>query len=545
MKKFLSLILALALCLGLSVPATAVEEENEEMEADRAEIETVVETYLRECSEAIFLAKDHDFSRNTIYNQLNDKNAVSLQQTLEARERNHLKLMIEIDPEPTKLEDFTDNLRFQNVRIEYLRRIHELYNITYTQFNSSYTFEQVVVDGDYAFVSVCENLDYQYSGFDVQSSEQNMYNVSLIKKNGKWSILEVLSNDMFFLTHYKSSLVLEKEIRRLDSNAIQLSSDLAETDVEEVEGAAVPLAAGNIAYNRDNAINYALTYLSSADDGTGGVKPTWANSNMPWYSANCMNFASQCIWAGFGGSNSSTDISNFYGMDTEGTSESHKWYASKSASSPSWRSCSNFRNYISNTETGKVDMVCTTQEIASNSDNLIYAANALKGAAIQGRGLDNNNNPVALGHVVFVTQATGNARNKVLVSAYNNNIRNKSLALVYPISSSVQATDRLLIIIPGHMRNADTGFRLWASLCDVMPSGASVPIKGYANKQCTTISVHIYNPSGTLATVRNFSNTSSVSTSYVCASKGLWKIVLTGTDSSNATQAFTYTIRVN
>lgn len=541
MKKILSLVLALALSLGLAAPATA--DKSTLTTADEFEIKTVVEGYLKECAETIFLAEKHDYARNTLTDAIMKKSnrATALpQQIADSRERNCLELMRAIDFEPVKTEDFLDNLHLQNTRIKYLRGLHELYNITYKQFSANYTFEKVVVDEDYAVVSVCESLDYQYSDSNNQSGEQTMFNISLVKQDGKWIILEVICDDMLFLTNYKDSSDLEEEARRLNAGTVQLTDAVG----VEIEDTAVPFAVGNIAYNRDNAVNYALTYLAPADDGTGSAKPTWANDNMPWFSANCMNYVSQCIWAGFGGSNSSTDIANFYGMDTEGTSAAHKWYANKTTSSTSWRSCAAFRTYISDFESGKVDMGCTTQEIASNSDSLVYTANALKGAAIQGKGLDNDGNSVALGHVVFVTDATGSTRNSVFVSGYNNNIRNKKLALVYPKTSTAREIDRLFLIIPGHMKNADTGFRVWANLCAPLSVGDAIPIQAYGSAQCKSILLRIYDASGASALVKNFSGASSISTSYTCTTSGLWKIVIMGTDDSNTTKTFTYTVRI-
>jgi len=257
-----------------------------------------------------------------------------------------------------------------------------------------------------------------------------------------------------------------------------------------------------------------------------------------------MNFVSQCIWAGFGGSNSPEDIKNCHSMDTEGTS-AHKWYAvNVNNYSSSWAGTKSFKSYVDNPVAGEQDMNCLTKEIASTSNNLYFASSSLAGSAVLVRGFDANNNPAPLGHVVFINDAKGNTRDKLYMTSYNTNWKNKVFESRYPMLSYASDLDKLYVVVPVSMKNANPGFRLWGSLCNAMPSGASVPISGYASETCTTIAADIYNPAGNLVATRSENNCASIYFNYNFSQGGTWKVVLKGVDSSGHIAQFTYVIRI-
>lgn len=254
-----------------------------------------------------------------------------------------------------------------------------------------------------------------------------------------------------------------------------------------------------------------------------------------------MNFVSQCIWAGFGGSNSVTDINNGYGMDKAGT---HVWWASSTTGTSSWASCSNFRNYVSNSKgASEKGLICDTGDVAYNSDQIPFTASDLIGSAIHVKGY-NGSTPIALGHAVFVNNATGSTRNTVYYTAYNNCRKNRLLSLSYP-SSTTDVNNRMFVIVPRTFKEGSTDTRLWSDLHNATAINTTVTLRGYSNVQCKTFDMQIYNPNGDLRTTYNFSNTNSISANYNGFNMtGAWTIVLTGVDSSNTTKKFTYIVRI-
>ena len=545
MKKALSFLLASIMLFSLLSVSALGKDIATTQSNDKSEIESVVQEYLDECARFIFLFEEKDLSRNTFsktakaLNSIGENTQPAIQSLITYRAENAIDMF---SPEPTTLTDFIENLELQEDRVKYLRHINESQNITYDYFNTKYTFIDTLIDGDYAITHVSEELDYQYSFSDMPTYEQFIYNIALVNIDGKWTIAEITSNDPFYIENCNTGFDLKAELQSYDM-AQALTDTTILSDPIDVSSTPIPMATGDIRYNKENAINYALTYSSSYDDGTTH-KPDWANSNMPWFSANCMNFASQCIWAGLGGSNSSTDIENGSAMDKEGTS-THQWYTegAEGNSSYSWSSCSNFKAYVDNPVGGEKDLICATSEIASNSNSLLYTPDSLEGAIVQTKGFNSQGNPVALGHVVFINHADGSRRDQVYFTSYNTNWKNKLFSSRYPVTSNESAIDRLYVIIPQYMRGADEGLRLWATLCNSLPSGTLVPINGFANETCSEIKVEVYSPSGTLEYEETFYNTSYISTNHVCSGIGAWKVVLTGT-SNSGTQSFTFMVRI-
>lgn len=518
---------------------------------DNKEIATIVETYLNECAQSIYLSKDFDFERNTLIGisaSLDSRKAVNSliaeQEFFSFRKLYSPELEKTICYSPTSPDTLMDNLILQSDRTKYFRHLQESRGFSYNYFNTNYVFDEIIVDKNYAIATVIEKLDYQYCGCDFSSYEQYTYNISLAKVDGQWVIVDVVSDDPFFLEYHTGGFDLDAAIEDINAaTVLEKASIPAEpVQVSTISPQAQELARA-IRYNKQNAVNYAFTYTTKSDDGTKGQKPEYTNPNMPWLNANCMNFVSQCIWAGLGGSNSAEDINNHNMMDTEGTSTAHKWYTTTSSCTSSWSSCSSFKTYVDTPDSSGTDLICQTKEIDSTSNDLYFSADSLIGAAIQTKGLNSNNQPVQFGHVVFVTEAYSSNRDWVFITAYNGNWKNVALSSRYGATSQKSKVDNLYIIVPSYMRAYKSGLRLWADLLNAQPVGTSVPINGYANTTCNSFKVKIYNPSGKLETTKYFTRTSSISSNYTCSQAGTWKFVLSATDSSD-TASFTYIVRV-
>lgn len=450
--------------------------------------------------------------------------------------------MNSLNVKETGTKALLNNLELQEDRITYFGHLHETQNITYSYFNTDYQFHKTVVEGDYAVTDVSEYLDYQYSFCDESTFEIYDYNISLIKVEGVWKIAEVTTNDPFFLSYYNEGFDLQEEIQGYDSALARNSSITNESLPASPESNAVAAVASSsdITYNKQNAVNYALTYSTQDDDTL--ATPSYRNTSFPWWGADCMNFASQCIWAGFGGSNSYSDIGSLYGMDNTG---SYTWYANNSTGTGSWCSCGSFRSYVSSSNaSSETGLKCSTGSVAYNSDQMPFSSSNLIGSVLHVKGYDNNGNEDPFAHAVVVNNATGTTREDVYFTGYNICRKNRRLSLSCP-SSTWNTNNGIFVIVPTAFQNGSSGLRLWTDLHNATLINTPLILKGYSNVQCNMFEMDIYNPYGTCVMNYDWYNTSSVSANFNAFNiEGTWKVVLTGTDSSNNTKTFTYTVRI-
>ena len=542
MKKVLSLALSVVIffsLLSISVPATEVKA-NEQSE--QQQIEATVEAYLKKCVESIYSYKKQDVSKDTIRNVLiaaRSESPTKLEQDISSfaqfQKKSGFELMNALDIKESGVKAVLNNLDLQEDRVAYFGHLHETQKITYSYFNTDYRFHATVVEGNYAVADVSEYLDYQYSFCGEPTFEITNYNISLIRVNDTWMIAEVVSDDSYFQSYYNEGFDLQTELRGYD----EAFSRMEEPSLVKGSESTLATTSSDIAYNKQNAANYALTYSTQSDDGSG--TPTFKNSNFPWFGADCMNFVSQCMWAGFGGSNSYADIGTYYGMDKVG---SYTWWANNTTGTNSWSSCSNFRSYVNSSNgSSEKGVLCSTGDVAYNSNQLPFSTSDLIGAAIHVKG-ESGGTVFALAHAIFVNNATGSTRDTVYFTSYNNCRKNRLLSLSFPSSTS-DLNNKMFVMVPRTFQSGSTGTRLWADLNNAVAMNTQVSLKGYSNVQCNTFGMNIYNPNGTAMANYSWSNTSSVTQNYNGFNMaGAWKIVLTGIDSANTTKTFTYTIRV-
>ncbi len=542
MKKVLSLALSVGMIFSLLSTSVLATEVKANEQSEQQQIEATVESYLKKCVESIYSYKKQDVSKDTMKNVLiaaRSESSTKLEQDISSfaqfQKKSGFGLMNALDIKESGVKAVLDNLDLQEDRVVYFGHLHETQKITYSHFNTDYRFHETSIEGNYAVADVSEYLDYQYSFCREPTFEITNYNISLIRVNDSWMIAEVVSDDSFFQSHYNEGFDLQTELRGYD----EAFSRVEEPSLVKGSRSTLATTSSDIAYNKQNAANYALTYSTQSDDGSG--TPTFKNNNFPWFGADCMNFASQCMWAGFGGSNSYADVGAKYGMDSVG---SYTWWATNSNGTPSWASCGNFRSYVDGSKSSsEKGVICDTGDVAYNSNQLPFSASDLIGAVIHVKG-EVNGTPYALAHAVFVNNATGSTRDTVYFTSYNNCRKNRLLSLSFP-SSTTDQKNNMFVMVPRTFRSGSTGTRLWADLHNTVPMNSQEFLTGCCNVQCNTLTMDIYDPNNAAKGHYSRTNASSMIQSYSGFNMaGLWRIVLTGIDSTNTTTTFTYTVRV-
>lgn len=547
----------------LSTTGLAYENPSFEVSPDKDAVIEVTTSYLEQAAYARYFYDQRNTEQYTIA-------------SISEHERNALSQRIAAYPSfratqdaapyaETSLNDGTllsafENLTLHQNSIAYYGHLNELEQITYEYFTPSYEVVACDVNADFATVNVFETLDFQYSDCEDPSMMITHYFISLVKDGNDWFVVAVESDDLFYQEYRETGMNLQQELASIDAafkmnEELQAAREIAPNN-NESQGNARTAATTARTYKPQNAVNYALTYSSSGDDGNS--VPSYRNTKFFWTNESCQLFVSQCIWAGFGGSNTQTDINNRRGMDTSG---SYQWWSTKtlynnpeyndpdSLSDKGWNSwvyCPQFKVYVdavknSSDESG---VVCDTYAVPYNSDNMVGTSGLTKtdliGAALHVKGSSG-----ALGHAIIVNNATGTTRDKVYYTSYNNCAKNILLSTSFP-SNTTSSNNKIYVMVPRTLRegNGATENYLYGDLQNALvkgTSGVTRTLYGRANSAVATLTMRVYAPNATIAT-HTFSATNKtvVSGSVLFNQVGEWRVVVSGTGLTS----FTYLVRV-
>ena len=170
------------------------------------------------------------------------------------------------------------------------------------------------------------------------------YEITLIKEDGIWLVSDIQGGSNFeqdvlqsngslsvYLNNLTAPSVIEKE--ELQSEIEAHNSKVLEILSETTSDINLARRAVYSYYNGSYAANYALRYALNY------------NSYFPDYKveeADCMNFGSQCMWYGMGGTNSQTAINNRNFPMITGLSSSYNWHPGVAT----WTYCPSFMNFL-------------------------------------------------------------------------------------------------------------------------------------------------------------------------------------------------------
>lgn len=259
-----------------------------------------------------------------------------------------------------------------------------------------------------------------------------------------------------------------------------------------------------------------------------------------------MNFASQCVWAGFGGSNNYSHVNNKYGMDTSG---SYTWWCTKSSNVNSWSSCSAFNTYIKNSNSSTEKGLQGDIEVTPYNSSTItwdYAANDLVGSVMHVRGKDKNGNWAPFAHAVFVNAANSLSRSDIFICCYNSCKKNVKLGTYW--STGNDSTYGIRTIKPRVFVQGETGARVWGDwVTNVTVTNTSRTLKGYGNQIFTTLTLKLMANNGGVVKTWTANNASSVTGTYAdwySTGDTEWIIEVTGTTSTGTTVTWNGAVRV-
>lgn len=228
------------------------------------------------------------------------------------------------------------------------------------------------------------------------------YIIELTKTEQGWRIIDLRSNDALEADILGSTL---EEYFDLNSN-FQILQDINENiNNNTLENNKInTLRRVDIEYNWVNARNYAYSYALSY------------NSKFPSYSNDCMNFASQCMWSGMGGTNTQSAITNRDYPMIDGLAWAYNWHPWTT----NWTNCNDFVDFLD---------TATSVHTTPNTNQYTGYSNASSGDII----LVNWDSSSDWDHayVVYnVNSGSGSLLNRIIVCAHTADRQN------VPLSSS-------------------------------------------------------------------------------------------------------------
>lgn len=211
------------------------------------------------------------------------------------------------------------NIQFMIDKATYFSTIRQYNGLQRTDFNTDYVVQRVDVQGNFAVIEVLENISFQYVGAEDSSFSQKEHTVSLIKVDGEWIVANVETKYDWFANEYKDTEYKISSIIAAEKQNIQAQAECSANEDSVVSAApaedemvAEVLANASFArmYNKENAWKYAYTYATSTTTSTANsyYNTDIFNDYSGPDAGDCMNFASQAIYAGFSGSNNLTSV---------------------------------------------------------------------------------------------------------------------------------------------------------------------------------------------------------------------------------------------
>jgi hypothetical protein len=203
-------------------------------------------------------------------------------------------------------------------RLQYSLRAWQSYGLVFKDYNYRPVYECIDVRGRTARVIIRPWADLTYADVPDQpgTSGGEQHEITLTRSTDGWKVVSDVYDDDFLQCHPKGSDFGELEARlpqmlsALEARWAELAEKYRDdprsryqTGTSGTDG-----ILGYRTYNRTKVTWYGTTYT----DDTEGHSTTYYNKLFKSYESDCQNFASQCIWYGFGGSNTSTAINNHY-----------------------------------------------------------------------------------------------------------------------------------------------------------------------------------------------------------------------------------------
>ena len=516
-RMALALLLTFAASVGLFCAPVLADE------AQETEVKTAIETFLRNYTQEAMLYEETDQRPCSVYEPA----------FVPAWEQESLP----VNGKYVLLTELQKNIQFVEKKAAFYAAMRQMQNIYRENLQLYYTYTSLKISGNSARASVKETAKFYYTDSNRQSVYETNYTIDAVKFMDRWLVADVTDGSRFDGLYKKKpdfdlEAVLSEFADGLEKETAVVTYPY--TPSEDAE-------AGRIFYNGANAAAYASTYCRQ-DEGI--VQKNYYNAQFKSYAGiggDCMNFTSQCLWAGFGGNQTANAINEHaLPMDTAGSST---WYGRstaagiKDSSIINWISCAGFWNYVKGTNASSdTGMYATVITVSGNSPITGVAPQELVGAAAHVEGAKGS-----FSHAIIFTAATGNSRNEIWFCSHTKDVSHLKLGDYYfgPIR----------VYIPRYMRvSAEqkpviTPDRITPDRIAPVLVNTSAAVGFHTEAPQARLSTVVQAPDGTKTHVGLAENAASCSASYQFTQTGLYQVDCTATTAGGAAQTLTYYIR--
>lgn len=581
-KKALTLVLMCILLVNCIIPCFATDQDADvavigsASATDIAEISEIAETYMRRYAENTYMYESNDLKELTVAS-LSPTERQALQQeqntlstNVSASSNLNENFSMSADNEVNLAVNTLDTMDYTLEKANYRKNVWQMQNPLPKDFETCYQVNQIEVSGNYARVWLSENIGFYCPGQTIQSIISEEHEISLCRPNGEWLIYNIYTKyDDFDSTNKFSGFNSAEAIREfseiyanrdsgnLSGKTVIVSEEDANAEIQSTVN--MPRT-----YNAQNAVYYAFTYSKQNVDSF----PSYYNGNFNSYAGSggdCMNFASQCIYAGFHGSNDTSAISGrVFPQDNSGSAENERWFANPVSPFWAWTHNTYFYNYITNSNSGSGTRIKGSVTTYGYDDYYITTPSNLLGAVIQVHGSAGDYQ-----HAVIVTGQEGTGRNQIFVTSHTKDYKHVPLTyfgskgkirVILPTSAiqtvSCTSAEHSYTSIP-YDRGLDSICNICGTsrlfiqntLLNCVPVGTTKTLTGYPSIRCYRMAMKVVAPNGTVSWLGEVVNDYSYAKSYTFSQTGLYTITLYARDVnpdyySWSTQVHhTYTVR--
>lgn len=321
----------------------------------------------------------------------------------------------QLDVSDLLLEPDSDEVGYFQRFVVAKRKILESSEMELVEPETDLTFDRIEVNNKTAKVDLYEWFSFTYhflddnSYLDDRSGEGMDYSITLSKSNGNWKIQGIDFNTDF-ASELRNSDVDVDSFVELNVNLAQKTDNSAaiyrfgyELEANRAVGMQY------VSFDSTVAVSYARLYAGSARNSA-------FFDYTPDYDSDCQNYASQCVWAGLGGSNTSVNSHAVPMVDGYNRSWYNDLYGRHSGS---WTDVDDFARYItsaSGTSVGPYGTVISGYSKAKPGDIIQFSKDG--GATYY--------------HSVVVVLVKGggdtHTADKILVSGHTGDVANVSLS---------------------------------------------------------------------------------------------------------------------
>lgn len=519
MKNSRILIVSILIVCLIVVPVNAVDHPFAKENKD--EIEAVIIDFLSSYLDSIYLYKTPEFSTYTIASK-------------------ECKLSTLSSSELSTLSTLQNNIAYLSDKVYYFAYARKAQGIYRKDFQVDFEISNLFIETNSASATVTAKISFQYTDASQPSYLEDVFFVELLNLNNSWFISDMTENNCWFDYQYKDSPSFEINalIRQLEIDfASQANQETVITGEQPVTSKPNSLRTEmrTLSYNPANATAYAFTYTTSISNNTATDFYNDNFANQDPNGGDCMNFVSQCIWAGFGGSNVAYAINNQLSpMDTVGN---YVWYGTgdDNVRSSSWISCSAFRTYQKNQPADEVGLHTVKYNIDSGAS---FSAISNYASILPGSLLHVNSSSSDYSHAIIVTDVYGPERSNVYFCGHNSMRKYVKVGDRHPnCPIYVYQPTSFITNLPTTTRSVS------AILHRPVPAGTQLPLTATTDLACYKIITTVTAPSGASSAATTY-NQITATRNYTFTEKGLYVIqVSVYTTSTSTPTSYYYTIR--